>query len=111
MLVSQNAQQALDNNYSYTLYDALGRIKEVGQKPQAANSMNQDKSEDPVELNAWINTTGGTKNQITRTTYDVIATNTDILKGIMKTLCKRLREQDHINVELRKKQGREIKEV
>jgi len=43
--------------------------------------------------------------------YDVIATNTDILKGIMKTLCKRLREQDHINVELRKKQGREIKEA
>lgn len=34
--------------------------------------------------------------------YDVIATSTDILKGIMKTLCKRLREQDHINVELKK---------
>lgn len=34
--------------------------------------------------------------------YDVIATNTDILKGIMKTLCKRLREQDHINVEMKK---------
>ena len=34
--------------------------------------------------------------------YDVMATNTDILKGIMKTLCKRLREQDHINVELKK---------
>jgi CRP-like cAMP-binding protein len=34
--------------------------------------------------------------------YDVIATNTDILKGIMKTLCKRLREQDHVNVELKK---------
>jgi CRP/FNR family transcriptional regulator, cyclic AMP receptor protein len=43
--------------------------------------------------------------------YDVIATNTDILKGIMKTLCKRLREQDHINVELRKKQGREVREA
>ena len=43
--------------------------------------------------------------------YDVIATNTDILKGIMKTLCKRLREQDHINVELRKMQGREIREA
>ena len=34
--------------------------------------------------------------------YDVIATNTDILKGIMKTLCKRLREQDEINIELKK---------
>lgn len=36
--------------------------------------------------------------------YDVIATNTDILKGIMKTLCKRLREQDHVNVELKRAQ-------
>jgi CRP-like cAMP-binding protein len=36
--------------------------------------------------------------------YDVIATNTDILKGIMKTLCRRLREQDHITVEMKKKQ-------
>lgn len=34
--------------------------------------------------------------------YDVVATNTDILKGIMKTLCKRLREQDKVNVELTK---------
>lgn len=33
--------------------------------------------------------------------YDVTATNTDILKGIMKTLCKRLREQDRINIELK----------
>lgn len=36
--------------------------------------------------------------------YDVIATSTDILKGIMKTLCRRLREQDHITVEMKKKQ-------
>ncbi|HEY0680093.1 MAG TPA: cyclic nucleotide-binding domain-containing protein [Chitinophagaceae bacterium] len=33
--------------------------------------------------------------------YDVMATSTDILKGIMKTLCKRLREQDKINVALK----------
>ena len=36
--------------------------------------------------------------------YDVIATSTDILKGIMKTLCRRLREQDHITVEMKKKE-------
>ena len=35
--------------------------------------------------------------------YDVIAVNTDILKGIMRTLCKRLREQDRITVEMKKK--------
>lgn len=39
--------------------------------------------------------------------YDVLATNTDILKGIMKTLCKRLREQDRINVEMRKLTGQD----
>ena len=33
--------------------------------------------------------------------YDVLAVNTDILKGIMKILCKRLREQDRINVEIK----------
>lgn len=35
--------------------------------------------------------------------YDVIAVNTDILKGIMRTLCKRLREQDRITIEMKKK--------
>ncbi len=35
--------------------------------------------------------------------YDVVAINTDILKGIMRTLCKRLREQDRITVEMKRK--------
>lgn len=34
--------------------------------------------------------------------YDVVATNSDILKGIMRTLCRRLREQDRITVEMKK---------
>jgi len=34
--------------------------------------------------------------------YDVIATNSDILKGIMRTLCRRLREQDRITVEMKR---------
>ncbi len=34
--------------------------------------------------------------------YDVVAVNTDILKGIMRTLCKRLREQDRITVEMKR---------
>ncbi len=37
--------------------------------------------------------------------YDVIATNTDILRGIMRTLCRRLREQDRITIEMKKKAG------
>jgi CRP-like cAMP-binding protein len=34
--------------------------------------------------------------------YDVVAVNTDILKGIMRTLCKRLRAQDRITIEMKK---------
>jgi CRP-like cAMP-binding protein len=34
--------------------------------------------------------------------YDVMATNPDILKGIMRTLCRRLREQDRVTVEMQK---------
>jgi CRP/FNR family transcriptional regulator, cyclic AMP receptor protein len=34
--------------------------------------------------------------------YDVIATNSDILKGIMRTLCRRLREQDRVTVEMKR---------
>ncbi len=32
--------------------------------------------------------------------YDILASNTEILKGIMKTICIRLREQDKLNAEL-----------
>jgi CRP-like cAMP-binding protein len=39
--------------------------------------------------------------------YDLVATNSDILKGIMRTLCRRLREQDRITVEMKKSRERE----
>jgi RHS repeat-associated protein len=76
LVVSQNAKQAAENNYSYTLYDNLGRIKEVGEKPQTA-AMTQAISQDATALNNWLNntTTGGVKQQITRTTYDDLAQN------------------------------------
>ena len=34
--------------------------------------------------------------------YDVVATSMDILRGILRTLCKRLREQDRVTVEMKK---------
>jgi RHS repeat-associated protein len=76
LVVSQNAEQAKVIGagivrYSYTLYDALGRIKEVGQKPQYYNSMNQTISQDNsvTGLQAWLNT-ASVKEQITGTVYD-----------------------------------------
>ncbi|UAY53240.1 RHS repeat domain-containing protein [Ferruginibacter albus] len=78
LLVSQNAQQKIDNKYSYTVYDGLGRIIEVGQKPQAANSMNQTISSsvrvgsNPTPYETWFNNNSyGSREQITCTHYDV----------------------------------------
>lgn len=69
LVVSQNAQQALDGKYSYTVYDGLGRIQEVGQKPQVT-LMTQATSRSESALNAWLNSTTN-KEQITRTVYDL----------------------------------------
>lgn len=71
VVISQNAQQQITNKYSYTLYDNLGRITEVGQKPQAANSMSQLVSQNVTALNNWLNVNGGIKEQITNTFYDL----------------------------------------
>ncbi|MDR3715180.1 MAG: DUF6443 domain-containing protein, partial [Puia sp.] len=75
LAVSQNAKQALYSTpaYSYTMYDVLGRITEVGEKPQT-NAMSQATSQDTTLLKNWLAdvTTGGSaKEQITRTVYDV----------------------------------------
>jgi RHS repeat-associated protein len=90
LAISQNAKQANTpsgdggNQYSYTLYDDLGRITEVGQKPEAT-PMSQVISQDTTALENWVNT-GGTKTQITRTVYDVaddaLAISTDYSKGM-----------------------------
>ncbi len=74
LVVSRNAKQQAAGTYSYTLYDDLGRIKEVGQKPQTTG-MTQTISRDEFGTNglrAWLNNNsqGGTKEQITRTVYD-----------------------------------------
>lgn len=77
LVVSQNALQAAPSSspegggtlrYSYTLYDDLGRIKEVGQKPQAT-AMTQATSRDKTLLQNWMNSTA--REQVTRTVYDV----------------------------------------
>ena len=73
LVVSQNAKQLLENKYSYTLYDSLGRITQVGQKPQT-QVMTQSISRDDVALQTWLGDKtngGGFKEQITRTVYDI----------------------------------------
>ena len=68
LAVSQNAKQADSGVYSYTEYDALGRITEVGQKPKDT-AMTQTISQDTTALAGWLSA-GSLKVQITRTVYD-----------------------------------------
>jgi RHS repeat-associated protein len=69
LVVSQNAKQQQNNQYSYTLYDDIGRIIEVGQKPQTT-PMTQTISQNKASLLDWIQNQGGIKEQITLTGYD-----------------------------------------
>jgi hypothetical protein len=69
LVVSQNAQQNHDGNYSYTVYDALSRITEVGQTPQGT-AMTQTVSQDSAGFAAWMNATTSNRTQITATVYD-----------------------------------------
>ncbi len=75
LVVSQNAEQAFNNKYSYTMYDQLGRITQVGQKPQTI-LMTQIISQNETSLSNWLKANGANnsvqnKEQITRTVYDV----------------------------------------
>ena len=71
LAISQNAKQITGNQYSYTLYDVLGRITEVGQRPQGT-AMTQIISQDTTALKNWIaSNTAGSKEQITLTVYDI----------------------------------------
>ena len=87
LVVSQNAKQAAINKYSYTLYDYLGRITQVGQKPQTA-PMQQSISQDTTLLKNWL-AAGALKEQITRTVYDVSYYSADDLLCNFNVLCQK----------------------
>ncbi len=70
LVVSQNAKQAANGSklYSFTQYDVLGRISEVGEKMQPTD-MTQGISQNESQLSAWL-AGGSSKKQLTRTVYD-----------------------------------------
>lgn len=70
LVFSQNANQALKNAYSYTNYDALGRITEVGEIT-SATAMNGLISRDTSRVAGWMAAAKGTRTQINMTNYDV----------------------------------------
>lgn len=67
LVLSQNAQQKVDDHYSYTLFDDLGRIAEVGQL-ESVPTPTEAIVKDPSVLDAWI--ASKTKTEITRSFYD-----------------------------------------
>jgi YD repeat-containing protein len=85
LVVSQNAKQEEEVKYSYTLYDGLGRITQVGQKPQST-PMTDGISRNESSLADWLKNDGASinaqnKEQITRTVYDVSYFNGDDILG------------------------------
>ncbi|MCA6515316.1 MAG: hypothetical protein IM577_06925, partial [Chitinophagaceae bacterium] len=91
LVASQNAEQKSPLNggssgrYSYTFYDALGRIIEVGETVNQAGfelpEITDAIAKNPIQLKDWQ--TRGLKTQITQTFYDApalgIVPHTDIL--------------------------------
>ena len=78
LVISQDARQkaagATENNrlYSYTLYDALSRITEVGQVRNATTTvMAAAISRVPASLATWLQNSAANKEQITQTVYDL----------------------------------------
>ncbi len=78
LAISQNAKQKAvsgtetNRQYSYTLYDQLGRITEVGQIANAGSvAMTDSISRKDTLLNAWLLTSANNKQQITQTVYDI----------------------------------------
>ncbi|WP_133995032.1 hypothetical protein, partial [Dinghuibacter silviterrae] len=69
LAVSQNARQAPNSQYSYTLYDTIGRIIEVGQLTNST-AITDVIGRTDATLQSWINGVASSKEQITQTGYD-----------------------------------------
>ncbi|OQP58027.1 hypothetical protein A4R26_23295 [Niastella populi] len=79
--ISQNAKQKDSIQYSYTKYDIIGRITEVGQLA-SSTAMVDATSRDQGSLETWLTNAAGTAEQVTKTTYDVEYTP---LQPVLKT--------------------------
>jgi hypothetical protein len=78
LAVSQNARQKgasgseTGRQYSYTLYDSIGRITEVGQIANAGSTAMSDSiSRSQSILTSWITASTANNEQITQTVYDL----------------------------------------
>ena len=72
LALSQNARQKPNNQYSYTQYDSIGRIVQVGQLV-SGTAITDTLSRVEAALALWENNAAGTADQITATAYDTAA--------------------------------------
>ncbi|SDR89174.1 RHS repeat-associated core domain-containing protein [Mucilaginibacter mallensis] len=68
LVISQNDKQLAANNYSYTQYDSIGRITEVGQKNYMGSTLGSPDYLSNATITAF--NTAGANSQITDTYYD-----------------------------------------
>jgi RHS repeat-associated protein len=98
LTISQNEEQKTpkivngenpSNRYSYTRYDALGRITEVGEKLTASFNPTELDTRNDTWLTGWLNS--GSNRQVTVTAYDAPpAWLSASLTGTQKNLRKRV---------------------
>ncbi|PWU02589.1 MAG: hypothetical protein C5B52_05040 [Bacteroidetes bacterium] len=70
IVASQNAKQAvLGNVYSYTMYDSLGRMTQVGQIT-GGTAMSDATAKNDANLLTWFTNATASRSQITVTVYD-----------------------------------------
>ncbi|MFN8272705.1 MAG: hypothetical protein U0U33_20765 [Chitinophagaceae bacterium] len=69
LVLSQNSKQSALNNYSYTKYDNLGRITEVGQI-RSSETMDRSVSRTQSQIDLWFTHADTTRTEITQTHYD-----------------------------------------
>ena len=70
LVISQNAEQIKTNKYSYTNYDVLGRISEVGELT-STNTITDSLSRVESNLQQWLTAAVSSRTQVTKTDYDI----------------------------------------
>lgn len=75
LVASRNAKQEIEGDYSYTTYDVLGRIVEVGRK-HGALGLGDAGYLDDADVNTFRSS--GTNNEVTQTQYDNVASGIDV---------------------------------
>jgi RHS repeat-associated protein len=74
LALSQNAKQLAEgNNYSYTLYDSLSRITEVGQINDGVGAVTTNTTKVPANWTTWLANNATNRYQVTGTVYDLPA--------------------------------------